>query len=148
MNERVAMRRAASGHFELDLPAHKAIALFTPEGERDWVPGWNPTYPTGNASETPGTVFISAHGSVETIWLIHTIDIHECQVSYSRFTPGHHAGTVRVSCDDTPRGGAVVSVTYDMSLLPGSDPSGLDPYDDHQFEAMLADWAQAIAHNL
>ena len=142
------MRRIVSGHFELDLPAEKAIGFFTPEGERDWAPGWNPTYPAGEPSETTGTVFITDVGGVETVWLIQTLDNAGCTVAYSRVTPGRHAGTVRVSCDDATSGVCVVSVTYDMSLLPGSDPNGLDPYDDHSFEAMMIHWSEAIGHNL
>ena len=80
--EDVAMRRVVSGLFELNLPAHEAIRLFTPEGERDWVPGWNPTYPAGEQSETPGTVFITDHAGTETFWLVHMINNDECAVAY------------------------------------------------------------------
>jgi hypothetical protein len=142
------MRRVAHGHFLVNLSAQKAIALFTPEGERDWVPEWNPTYPAGEPSETSGTVFITTHGSVDTIWLIQKIDTNECRVAYSRVTPGHNAGTVQVSCDDATDGGCIVSVTYDMSLLPGSDSTELDAYDDRPFETMIAHWENSIAHNL
>ena len=141
------MRRAVSGQFELELPAQEAIKLFTPEGERRWVDGWNPTYPAGEASETPGTVFITAHGETQTVWLIQTIDTGECTVAYSRVTPEQHAGTVRVSCDDNPHGGCAVTVTYDMSLLPGGDTSALDQYDDHHFDAMMSHWASAIRNS-
>jgi hypothetical protein len=140
-------RRAVSGQFDLELPAQEAIELFTPEGERAWAPGWDPTYPAGDPSESPGTVFVTDHGGVETIWLIQTIDTDECTVAYSRVTPAHHAGTVRVTCDDTPLGGCVVSVAYDMSLLPGADPSALDPYDDHPFDAMMSHWSSAIRNS-
>jgi hypothetical protein len=56
------MRRRASGSFELPIPASAGIGFFTPEGERRWVPGWDPAYPSGEPSETPGTVFITEHG--------------------------------------------------------------------------------------
>ncbi|MFA9564165.1 MAG: SRPBCC family protein [Acidimicrobiales bacterium] len=142
------MRRVVSGGFGLDLPAQEAIRLFTPEGERNWVTGWNPIYPAGEPSETPGTVFTTDHGGTETVWLVHMIDTDECTVAYSRLTPGHHAGTVRVSCDDNPRGGCTVSVTYDMSLLPGSNPTELDDYHDRSFKAMMRHWSEAIAQDL
>lgn len=146
--ECVAMKRVVSGQFELNLPAKKAIGLFTPEGEKGWVPGWSPTYPAGEPSETPGTVFITDVGGVDTVWLIQWIDRSGCTVAYSRVTPGRHAGSVQVSCDDAANSGCVVSVTYDMSLLPGSDPTGLDAYDDAPFEAMMNEWSEAVGHNL
>jgi hypothetical protein len=60
------MRSRPSGSFELDLRASVAIDLFTPEGERDWVPGWDPAYPDGRASEEPGTVFSTDVAGVPT----------------------------------------------------------------------------------
>ena len=33
--------------FALNLPSERALGLFTPEGERDWVDGWDPAYPGG-----------------------------------------------------------------------------------------------------
>ena len=140
------MRRVVSGGFELDLSARKAIRLFTPEGERDWVPGWSPTYPTGEPSETPGTVFTTDQGGIETVWLVQMINTDESTVAYSRVTPRHHAGTVRVSCDDNPDGRCTVSVTYDMSLLPGGSPAGLDGYDHPSFDKMMRHWSEALAH--
>ena len=142
------MRRVVSGQFELNVPARKAIGFFTPEGEKDWIQGWSPTYPAGEPSETPGTVFTTDVAGVDTKWLIHGIDRRGCTAAYSRITPGQHAGTVQVSCDDASDGGCVVSVTYDMSLLPGSDPTGLDAFGDAPFEAMLTEWSEAVSHIL
>jgi len=81
-------------------------------------------------------VFLTDHDGVKTIWLIQMLD-----------TPDDVAGTVRVSCDDKPHGGCVVSVTYDMSLLPGADPTALDPYDQHAFDSMMLHWSHAIRHH-
>ena len=134
-----------SGQFELNVPAKKAIGLFTPEGERGWVPGWSPVYPGGEPSESPGTVFTTDAGGVDTIWLVQMIDRTECFAAYSRVTPGRHAGTVQVSCDNDPMGGCVVSVAYDMSLLPGSNPTLLDAYDDASFQEMMNEWAEGVA---
>jgi hypothetical protein len=142
------MRRLVSGQFELNVPAKKAIWFFTPEGEKAWVPGWNPVYPGSEPSETSGTVFTTDVGGVDTIWLIQTIDRGGCTAAYSRVTPGHHAGTVRVSCVDSSEGGCLVTVTYDVSLLPGSDPTGLDAYDDDSFKAMMNEWEEAVANSL
>ena len=114
------MRRTVSGEFDLAVSAAEAIGFFTPEGERGWVPGWNPVYPSGESSETPGTVFTTDAGGVDTIWVVMNIDRDGCSSAYSRVTPGHHAGTVQVQCQDRPEGGCVVTVTYDMSLLPGA----------------------------
>lgn len=142
------MRQTASGSFHLPIPASRAIGFFTPEGERAWVPGWNPTYAEGEPSEAPGTVFVTSHGDTENIWIIQDIDRRTQTSAYSRVTLGHHAGTVHVGCFDTTDGGCEVHVTYDMSLLPGADPAALYAYDDLSFQDMMKDWADGVSQHL
>ncbi len=142
------MRKAASGRFHLPVPARKAIGFFTPEGERAWVPGWDPVYPGGEASEAAGTVFTTTIGDVETIWLVDEIDRPACRAAYVRVTPGRHAGVVRVSCSDRPDGTCTVHVAYEMTLLDGADASVLDAYDEGPFRNMMDEWALQVTRNL
>ena len=122
--------------------------LFTPEGERGWVPGWNPVYPGGEPADTAGTVFTTDVGGVNTIWLVEEIDRAACRAAYVRVTPGRHAGTVRVGCSDTPDGTCRVDVTYEMSPLPGANPTVMDTFQDDRFQAMLEEWATEIGRIL
>ena len=141
------MRQQSTGRLEVALPASIAFALFTPEGERSWVPGWNPTYPAGDVNESAGTVFTTVSHGVVTIWTIIEIDRTAGAAAYGRVTPGHHAGTVRVWCVDAGEGRSAVKVAYDMSLL-GSDPAALDGYTEPAFGRMMAEWSSAIASSL
>ncbi len=138
------MRRQATGQFELPITAAEAIGFFTPEGERAWAPGWDPTYPAGEPTESPGTVFITAHGDAETVWVIEKIDRGAHTAAYSRITAGHHAGAVRVRCDDQTEGRCVVSVEYDMTALHPDHPQLLDAYNDDSFTAMMTKWATRV----
>lgn len=144
----MTMRRIASGHFELPIPASEAIGFFTPEGERSWAPGWDPTYPSGEPSETPGTVFVTSHGDIATVWVIEAVDRTAHTSAYSRTAPGHHAGTVRVRCDDQPNSHCVVSVEYDMTALTPDHAQVLDAYNDEHFEAMMKEWATRVTATL
>lgn len=138
------MRRQASGQFELPISASEAIDYFTPEGERSWAPGWDPIYPAGEVSETQGTVFTTAHDDVETVWVIERIDRGANTSAYSRITPGHHAGSVRVRCDDQPDDGCVVSVEYDITALSSDHTQVLDHYTEEAFKAMMNHWSEAV----
>jgi hypothetical protein len=138
------MRLQSSGHFVVALPATDAIGLFTPEGERAWVPAWDPTYPGGQPSEDSGTVFVTDSGGVETTWVVLEIDRHGATAAYARITPGHHAGIVRVACADIASGHSTVTVAYDMTLL-SDDLSELDAYAEDNFELMMQEWSGAVA---
>ena len=140
-------RRRSTGRFELPIPASEAIDYFTPEGERSWAPGWDPTYPAGQPTETPGTVFVTHHGDIPTVWIIGTIDRVNHAASYSRLTSGHHAGTVRVRCDDQADHRCVVSVEYDMTAL-ARDPHALDAYSDEHFSGMIRAWQTQVGDAL
>ena len=63
------MRQQSSGEFSVSLPLADAIACFTPEGERTWVPGWDPSYAARQMSESPGPVFITAADVFLILWL-------------------------------------------------------------------------------
>ena len=140
----MTLRRKASGQFELPITAAEAIYFFTPEGERPWAPGWDPTYPSGEATETPGTVFVTVHGDTETFWVVESIDRKANTAAYSRVTPGQHAGTVRVRCDDRGDDTCVISVKYDMTSLDSDDPHVLDHFDEESFAKMMEHWATAV----
>lgn len=86
----LTVRQQSSGRFEVALPASAAIDLFTPEGERSWVPGWDPVYATGAAGETAGTVFTTTVDGLATIWTIVQIDR-----GWSRYLQSCHAGLPR-----------------------------------------------------
>ncbi len=137
------MRQQSSGRFEVALPAVAAIDLFTPEGERAWVPGWNPQYGTEMPSEAPGSVFTTEVDGVSTIWVIIDIDRKAAIAAYARVTPGGHAGTVRVECVDNAHGGCTTTVAYDITPL--DDGADTEAYSDAGFATMMTDWAAAIA---
>jgi hypothetical protein len=120
------------GTLHVSRPPEEAIHLFTAEGERAWVPGWQPAY----ASDT---VFTTDHGDEQTIWLV--LDETPNTRRYARVTPGVKAGTVEVRCEPDGRH-TCAHVTYDLAAL-GPD-ADLDHFADH-YPAMLAEWERLIA---
>ena len=128
-------RRLLSGTVSVPLPPDEALPLFTPAGEREWVPGWDPHFPAGEDA-SPGTTFVT-HG--ETFWVV--ADRTPDSMRYARITPGVHAGTVQVRCE--PAGQATrAHVTYDLTAL--GDPATLDRF-AADFPAMLEEWERLIA---
>jgi hypothetical protein len=120
------------GTLHVPLPPDEAIALFTPAGERLWVPGWDPTH-------AGDTVFTTEHDGTDTIWVI--VDSTDRRRRYARVTPGVRAGTVDVRCE--PEGEHTrVHVTYELTAL-GPD-TDLDDFAAH-YPQMLAHWERLIA---
>jgi hypothetical protein len=113
------------------LPPDQAIALFTPEGERAWVPGWDPQHHST-------TVFTTEHGGARTTWLV--LDAGPHAVRYARVRPDHHAGTVEVRCQ-ADGDGTAATVTYDLTPLTSHALDGFAA----GYDEMLAGWERNIA---
>lgn len=124
----------------------EAFPLFTPEGERAWVPGWDPEpvhAPEGSLSRD-GTVFRTTHGDEETVWLVQRIDPAQGAADYVRITPGNRLGTVHVRCADDGEGGTVVEVGYRLTALSQAGEEALEAITPERFDADIRGWQVAI----
>jgi hypothetical protein len=130
------MKIIRHGTLHVPLPPDQALALFTPAGEREWVPGWDPTFPADDEDPSPGTTFLTHE---QTVWVV--ADRTPSSMRYARVTPGAHAGTVEVRCE--PAGSETrAHVTYDLTAL--GDTATLDGF-AAGYDAMLAEWERMIA---
>jgi len=120
-----------------------AIGRFTAEGERAWVPGWDPTCPAGDA-DSSGTVFLTSADGRETIWVI--VERTPTTAAYARVVPGVQAGAITVRCE--PDGEATVArVTYVLTALSDEAADELERF-EADYPAMMAEWERLIAAQL
>ena len=145
--ERAHVDRA--GVVAVALPFAKAMALFTPEGERPWAVGWDPQYlhpASPDAGE--GVVFQTTNkGESTATWVQTRYEPTEGLASYVYVIPDHHTAMVdvRVSADGEDRSRA--SVRYRMtSLSPDADESVLDF--GAAYDKEMSYWAEAIQRHV
>src|SRR5688500_5125686 len=119
MNRSKALRTRQRSSFRLPVPPEEAFELFTAEGERRWVAGWDPVILSDCGATEPGAVFLTDHGGEPTIWTVLEANRGAGRLAYSRVSPGRRAGTVYVSLAGD-RDGTRVEVAYDITSL-GSD---------------------------
>lgn len=136
----VSVKRSAE--IVVELPRRHAMALFTPEGERDWAGDWDPHYPDPRRREGPGAVFTTEHGSHHTTWVM--VDHRRDGVRYARVTHGMTAGTVAVDVLGSNEQTTRVRVTYDLTALSAAGETRLDTFDAH-YDTEIASWATEIA---
>src|ERR1700733_12363008 len=108
------MRHRLSDRIHVALPPDEAFQLFTPRGEREWAPGWDPTFPAPSSDDSePGTVFeTEAHGHRGT-WLV-TDRVRGRQIAYAQVIAGLRAGRIIVTLDATEQG-SEVEVVYEFT---------------------------------
>jgi hypothetical protein len=133
---------ACTAELTVGQPQTAALLLFTPEGERAWVPGWNPAFPAPQRTEGPGAVFVTSHDEDTTTWVV--VDQDERSVRYARFTPGATAGTVAVTVLDAEPARTRLRVSYDLTALGADGARWLDDFATN-FNRYIAHWEEAIA---
>ena len=138
------MRRTVlrAAEITVELPADQAMELFTSEGERRWVDGWDPQYPADDRREGPGMVFTTEHGGHQTTWVM--VDQRPESVRYARVTQGMTAGTVAVDVVGSGEHSTRVRVTYDLTALSSAGESWLDAF-DADYDTTIAGWSTEIA---
>lgn len=122
MKDFVAASRELSGSFTIHAPIAGVFELFSPLGERAWVPGWSPQllHPPGVAWQE-GQIFRTREEPGQAIWIVTRLNRAAHDVEYHRVEPQRYVARVRVSCSPSRGGGTEVAVSY---AFVGLSPEG------------------------
>jgi hypothetical protein len=136
-------------------PMERVFPMFTPEGERQWVPGWDPRYlPCERRDLARGTVFTTHLAGEYTLWIVARVDLDRHEVEYARTVPGSRTGLVRVRCSRQcqSKSGALagtdVEVTYTLTALSEEGNALLRKLETGGFDAMMRHWEADVARAL
>jgi hypothetical protein len=134
-----------SGIVHLEMTPEEALPLFTPEGERAWVPGWEPEplHAVEGSLSRAGAVFRTAAAGEETLWITLRVDPAVGEADYVRITPGNRLGTVHVRCRRAAEG-TDVEMTYRLTALSPAGEAALAAMTPEAFADELAGWRCAI----
>lgn len=135
---------ARTGQVDVPLPVGQALPLFTPEGERQWVPGWAPTYPAGGIPDLAAGVAFQTeteHGTAN--WVVSRWEPEAGRAAYVAVVAGFRATHVEIHVEPTV-GGSRVEVTYRMTALSPEADTHVQAF-DAGYGAMMEGWARLIA---
>lgn len=133
------------GSFTLDLSAARAFPLFSPEGERAWVEGWDPEilHPE-NGSWSVDQVFRTRSDGRETTWIVTQLDPEKHTVKYWRVEGGDLAATVAVRCAEVERARTRVEVSYAFFALSHEGDAEIAAMSEPAFAEKMKNWKRAI----
>jgi hypothetical protein len=133
-------RVRCSGTVRLPPGIAAPLSLFTPEGERSWTAGWDPSYPARTEDDSePGTVFQTSHGAHPGTWIVASREPGR-SIRYTRVIAGQDAGTVTVTLDSETK----VTVGYDLTALSEPGAAHLAQF-AAGYPQFLAHWEEAIS---
>lgn len=119
--------------------------LFTPEGERLWVAGWDPQfYFPDNEKTCEGTVFTTESEKRKTVWTCVRFDTENYSVQYVRTTIGSDTAIVSVKCNQIGNNKTEAEVSYDFTSLSVEGNKHLEKYTAEYFIDYINSWETEI----
>jgi hypothetical protein len=136
---------ALAGTVLLDGPLTRVFALFSPLGERAWVPGWNPEIlaPPG-AEWEPGMIFRTELDGIHAVWVVAELDREAHRVVYYRTEPGRLVARVEVRCRPVEHDHTEATVAYSYVGLSEEGNAHVAEWNGAAFASKMARWQESI----
>jgi hypothetical protein len=138
-----------SGSFELPCNADTAFPLFSPEGERDWVSGWDPkpVFPEKIAF-VRDTIFCEGAGADEALWTIVDADSHRHRAEYVRVAPASHTAHIIVEIEPLAAERSKVLVNYTVTAFGAGAERYVESFSESAYSAKMENWQRWICTHL
>jgi hypothetical protein len=144
-----AQRIARAGGFVLPCDAEKAFPLFSPEGEREWVKGWDPKPIFPSTIEfRRDTVFQTQDAAGEAIWIILAVEWKSHTAEYVRIAPHSHSAHIVVKIEPLSTKQSKVDVTYTVTAFGETTANLLAELSEDAYVKKMLDWQQRIIKHL
>jgi hypothetical protein len=131
--------------FRMDQPAEILFPLFSAEGEKLWVPGWDYENISGSEEMFEDFIFLTRHQdhsspNADTIWLVKSYQPEHYFVQYYKVEPGQKVGLITVQCVALDSARADVEVTYAYTALSESGEKFFRNFTADHYQGFIAEW--------
>lgn len=127
--------------FELDIEPKRAMYLFTAEGEKPWIPGWDPAILKGDGYEI-GSVFAAPMGTFVTV----DFNTDTFHIFYTYASPVE-ASTIEIDFEGNNKGGSVITIQWNSTGLSPEGNAQVSQFDQEALQQRLLDWKDMIESN-
>ena len=154
--------------FKINQPADMLFPLFSAEGEKYWVPGWDYENIMGTTELHEDYVFLTAghqrsehHGHAQpghhphspsdhpppkTIWLVKKFEPGNYHVQFYRVEPEDKVGIVTVQCNPMSANLTEVKVAYEYIGLSSKGDQFIAGYTAEAHAEFIAHWDKLLKH--
>ena len=136
-----------SAGFYISQPVERVFPLFSPEGEKRWVPNWDYKNIMGTTQLSEDYVFLTGshdHASAGAIWLVKRYVPHEWLVQFYRVEPEDKVGVVTVQCSRISDRKTRVEVTYQYIPLSEKSRKFIDGFTIEFFKKFIGEWRDLL----
>ncbi len=129
--------------FEIRQPATELFPLFSAEGEKLWVPGWDYENIMGNTDLHEDYVFLTKnhdHASTVAIWLVKKYDPSGYCVQFYKVEPEEKVGVIEVKCIQLNESHTQVQVSYEYIGLSEKGNQFIAEFTASEYEKFISEW--------
>ena len=137
--------------FEISQPAEKLFPLFSAEGEKLWVPGWDYENIMGTTDLSEDYIFLTKahdHGSTDAIWLVKRYEPETYFVQFYKVEPGDKVGIITVQCVAEAEALTRVQVSYEYIALAEKGRKFIKTFTQTVYEEFIAEWEALLVEYL
>jgi len=134
--------------FTMFVPIAELFPLFTPEGEKKWVPGWDYEKVMETFELSEDYVFLTRkhdHGTSNAIWIVKKYNPTSHFVQYYKIEPETKIGVVSVKCIELEMAKTEVQVTYKYIALSKDGEVFVSEFSEKVYEEFIGEWQKLLA---
>jgi hypothetical protein len=134
--------------FEMAIPVADLFPLFSPEGEKFWVPDWDYVNVMGTTELSEDYVFLTKthdHGTTDAIWIVKKYDAKSHYVQFYKIEPNDKIGVVTVKCTQLEAARTSVQVTYKYIALSATGERFVSEFSKSAYEKFIAEWQMLLS---
>ena len=129
--------------FEIDKTIEDVFPMFTPEGEKLWVPDWDYENVMGSTELSEDYFFTTRthdHVTTSAIWIVKKYHPEAYFVQYYKIEPEDKIGIVTVACTDLGVERTKVQVTYKYMALSAIGEQFISEFNQDVYENFINEW--------
>ena len=132
-----------SKKFKINQPIEILFPLFSAEGEKLWVPGWDYINIMGSNDLHEDYIFLTQnhdHASSKAIWLVKQYDPKSYFVQFYKVEPDDKVGTISVQCFQITESQTEVEVTYHYVGIAEKGNEFVKNFTAEEYKKFIDEW--------
>ncbi|MBT8351731.1 MAG: hypothetical protein KJO26_10930 [Deltaproteobacteria bacterium] len=136
-----------SKKFSINQPIEILFPLFSAEGEKLWVPGWDYENVMGSNDLHEDDIFLTQnhdHASSKAVWLVKRYDPKAHFVQLYKVEPNDKVGIISVKCLQIGESKTEVKVTYHYISISEKGNEFIKHFTSEEYTKFINEWEKLL----
>lgn len=133
--------------FKIQEPVNVLFPLFSAEGEKLWVPGWDYENIMGSTGLHEDYVFVTKchdHAASDAVWVVKRYEPEHYLVQLYKIEPEEKLGIIEVQCFELENSLTKVQVTYEYIGLSATGNEFIADFSLEKYETFIGEWESLL----